>query len=227
MKKIKADLRRIPVINRVLLDAKRRMQRLTFTSSKYWESRYLDGGTSGAGSYGRQAQFKADILNKFVTEKQISEVIEFGFGDGNQLTFANYPRYIGYDVSVTAVENCRAKFSGNTRWSFYHVSEFHNESADLTLSLDVIYHLIEDAVYDDYMRKLFRASTKFVVIYSSDTDDNSDNSAIHVRHRKFTRWVDRNEPSWSLLDRISNPYPIEKYGHSGSFADFYIFEKGQ
>jgi hypothetical protein len=34
-----------------------------FSSANYWERRYADGGTSGSGSYGRLAEFKATFLN--------------------------------------------------------------------------------------------------------------------------------------------------------------------
>lgn len=47
---------------------------------------------------------------------------------------------------------------------------YANETADLTLSLDVIYHLIEDNVFFTYMDRLFDSSTKFVIIYSLNTD---------------------------------------------------------
>src|SRR5690348_11631317 len=54
-------------------------------SSIYWEQRYLAGGTSGAGSFGRLAQFKAETINAFASRANIQTVIEFGCGDGRQL----------------------------------------------------------------------------------------------------------------------------------------------
>src|SRR5438270_10704846 len=82
--------------------AARRLGRLAFVrrlagragfdnSSSYWNRRYVAGGTSGAGSYGRLARFKADVLNAFVAESGIASVIEFGCGDGAQLALSNYP----------------------------------------------------------------------------------------------------------------------------------------
>ena len=52
----------------------------------YWENRYKNNGNSGAGSYGRLAEFKADVINNFIAENKITSVIEFGCGDGNQLS---------------------------------------------------------------------------------------------------------------------------------------------
>jgi SAM-dependent methyltransferase len=80
-------------------------------SKKYWDNRYCQGGHSGAGSYGQLAEFKADVLNKFVLENDIQSVIEFGCGDGNQLSLAKYPHYIGIDVSPKAIEICRKLFN--------------------------------------------------------------------------------------------------------------------
>src|SRR5437899_4317923 len=57
---------------------------------------------SGLGSYDKLAEFKAEVLNGFVKENTIKSVIEYGCGDGNQLKFAEYPSYLGFDVSVKA-----------------------------------------------------------------------------------------------------------------------------
>jgi hypothetical protein len=45
------------------------------------------------GSYGKFAAFKAEVLNAFVQEMRVDTVIEFGCGDGNQLTLARYPLF--------------------------------------------------------------------------------------------------------------------------------------
>ena len=55
-------------------------------SVAYWEQRYREGGCSGAGSYGKFGRFKAQVLNQFVVEHGIRTVMEFGCGDGNQLS---------------------------------------------------------------------------------------------------------------------------------------------
>src|SRR5690242_3122883 len=75
-------------------------------SGLYWENRYRKNGTSGSGSYGRNAKYKADFLNRFVKDHKIDRVIEFGCGDGNQAMQFHFPNYIGLDVSPTAIEKC-------------------------------------------------------------------------------------------------------------------------
>jgi hypothetical protein len=193
-------------------------------SASYWETRYASGGHSGVGSYNKFAQFKADVLNQFVREHQIASVIEFGCGDGNQLTLASYPEYSGYDVSSTAVAMCRERFATDLAKAFRMVREYAGETADLAISLDVVFHLVEDSIFEDYMRRLFAASRRYVIVYSSDTDDNQGYEGTHVRHRKFTRWVGDNLSNWKLIQHIPNRYPYRGDYTQGSFADFFIYE---
>jgi len=47
-----------------------------FSSGDYWETRYRMGGTSGMGSVGRLARFKAGVINRFITENTIHSMID-------------------------------------------------------------------------------------------------------------------------------------------------------
>ncbi|MFT5610792.1 MAG: SAM-dependent methyltransferase [Arenicella sp.] len=193
-------------------------------SQQYWNSRYDVGGNSGDGSYNQLAKFKADILNKFVESNNIKSVIEYGCGDGNQLTLAQYPSYIGFDVSPVAISKCRSIFASDSLKTFRIVENYEGEIAELTLSLDVIYHLIEESVFEDYMTRLFKSSKKFVIIYSSNTDTNKNNQAAHVKHRNFSIWLKNNQPNWHLIEELSNKYPFKGNTKTGSFSNFYIYE---
>jgi len=194
------------------------------TSDEYWEQRYVSRGNSGAGSYGRLAQYKSEVLNEFVKDNGISSVIEFGSGDGNQLSLAEYGSYIGVDVSQTAVLACRKAFGGDASKTFLTVSEYDGETAELSLSLDVIYHLIEDDVFNGYMETLFDAASRFVVIYASNKDEHP--KAQHVKHRKFTDWVEAHRPDFALSAHIPNKFPFDVTDpNNTSFADFYIYSK--
>lgn len=193
------------------------------SSSNYWERRYAGGMTSGPGSYGELADYKARVLNEFVLSNAIESVIEFGCGDGNQLSLAQYPRYLGLDVSKTAIDACAARFRSDETKSFlwYDPERTVNfgrfVSADLTLSLDVVYHLLEDPTYHRYLSDLFLTARRYVVIYSSNKTD--EQQATHVRHRKFTVDVARQFPDFSLLQHIENPYRAQ------TFADFYVYRR--
>lgn len=211
---------------------KRNQQKKNFTSSaNYWEERYKHKGNSGSGSYKHLAEFKSEVLNEFVINHNINTVLEFGCGDGNQLTFANYPTYIGLDVATTAIKMCYDRFTSDYTKSFflYDSLAFHDRTgifkADLVLSLDVIFHLVELEIFENYIRHLFQSSTKFVIIYASDYDQEVEPIYRHEHRRNFTIYIDKNIRGWKLREMIKNKYPADKYKEQGSLSDFYIFEK--
>lgn len=224
-------VRRLISASPVLRSLSRKVSALGFRGTdEYWESRYASGGNSGAGSTGDLARFKADFLNDFVRQHAVSSVIEFGCGDGNQLSLAHYPAYIGLDVSRTALRRCADRFAADPRMSFFlydpdvFVDNRRVFSSDLALSLDVIYHLVEDAHYSQYMAHLFRAADRFVIIYSSNHEGTD--PAAHVRHRRFTDWPSRHAAQWRLTAQVNNRYPFDpSRPRATSFANFYIYER--
>jgi cyclopropane fatty-acyl-phospholipid synthase-like methyltransferase len=194
-------------------------------SSTYWEKRYQQGKTSGVGSYGRLAEFKAEVLNDFVAKNRVESVIEFGCGDGTQLSLATYPRYVGVDVAPGSIALCEKRFAGDDTKKFYLTTQLPKGIGkyDLAISLDVVYHLVEDAVFEAYMRSLFAHAGRYAVIYSSDKIEAS--GVPHVRHRRFTDWIKSNASEWQQSQFIPNRYPEDpKRPDDTSFADFYFFQ---
>lgn len=207
---------------------------------EYWESRYSTGGIAGNGSYGRLAEFKAEIINTFVRENGIRSVIDFGCGDGAQLSLFKIPYYIGLDISPTAIKLCKKRFTlGNDKSKSFFLYDpdcfLDNHrifNADLGLSLDVIYHLVEDKMFNLYMEHLFSASNRYVIIYSSNIDTKQ---VFHERHREFTKWIEENIKGWELIQKIENRYPNRTltkdypksfvYKPGTSVSDFYIYKK--
>lgn len=220
--RVKNLLKSIPVIGPFLVHLRERQEKFRSTS-EYWERRYRTGGNSGAGSYNRLAEFKANFLNRFVEEHQIASVVEYGSGDGAQLKLARYPSYTGVDISPKAVEMCRTLFSGDASKQFLQLdAAVPGPTGDLSLSLDVVYHLVEDAVFNAYMWRLFESARRFVIVYSSNID--RDWTGQHVRHRQFTKWVEQNKPDWFLQSTLKNPYPYNPADpDQTTFADFYVF----
>jgi SAM-dependent methyltransferase len=199
-------------------------QRLAFPGSAgYWERRYAQGATSGSGSYGPLAEGKSRFLNNLVRERAVRSIIEFGCGDGNQLALADYPSYIGLDVSRTAVGLCQQRFANDPAKSFFlfdglcFTDRAGVFTADLALSLDVVYHLTEDAVFESHLRYLFAAGQRLVVIYS--TNQEISDTTPHVRHRRFTSWVEANCPGWALTGVTSGP------STEHARADFFVYER--
>ena len=61
----------------------------------------------------------------------------------------------------------------------------------------MLYHLIEDSIFESYMKDLFNSSTKYVIIYSCNFDDNP-NFSNHVKPRIFTNWIEENISNFIL-----------------------------
>lgn len=229
--RLKRQISKIPIFGSVISRVYRFVfakPRIIFSSSgQYWEDRYQAGMTSGSGSYGRLAEFKANYLNDLVVRNSISTVVEFGCGDGAQLALARYPHYTGFDVSDTSVKLCRERFSSIPTYQFHSTrsAEFAEfGTCDLALSLDVIYHLIEDEVYDSYMRKLFASSHRFVAIYAYDFDRTY--AAKHEKGRHFTAWIAQNAPGWTLTEKQNNPYPYDPAdADNTSQSDFFCYAR--
>ena len=192
-----------------------------FSSIQYWEARYRAKGTSGAGSTGRLALFKAGFVNRFIADNQVGSAIDLGCGDGSQLALFELPAdYVGVDAAPTAVAACAARYPGRRFVSLDAASDL--PPAELTLSLDVIYHLTEDAIFADYTRMLFAKATRFVLLYASNTD--SSWPSAHVRHRRFTDHLAATEPDWRLLALLPNPFPFDHLRpDETSFADFFVY----
>ena len=199
-----------------------------FDSKKYWNNRYLKGQNSGSGSYNHLAEFKASIINNFIKKNEIDSIIDYGVGDGNQLKLINTNNiiYTGIDINEFIISKCKQLFKNDINKTFILEDDIiNNLKAELGLSCDVIYHLIEDDIYEKYMNNLFSMSNKYIIIYAKDEDKKH---SEHVKFRKFTSYIERNFQDWELIEHIPNKYPQLKLGNNNdktSPSDFYIYKK--
>ena len=204
---------------------------MAFNSGEYWKQRYNNNGNSGSGSYGRLCEFKNRVLNRLVKENNIAKVIEIGCGDGNILINSAYKEYRGYDISEKVVKICQDKIKKENYEFEVIKSDTAIEKGDLVLSLDVIFHLIEDEEYYKYMYSLFTHSTKWVIIYTSDMNEKEFNEKYgvqgsHVKSRKITEFIKNNVKNWDLVKTIHNEYPYNLNDRNNtSFSNFYIYQK--
>ncbi len=191
-------------------------------AATYWERRYAVGGDSGSGSSGALAAWKAQVLNDFVEKKGVQSVVEFGCGDGRQLQAARYPDYVGLDISASAVARCRELFSGDKTKQFAVYDPFQFDpahfQAELALSLEVVFHLTEQEIYERHLLHLFASARRWVVIFAA--DEERPTPFPHFRLRRFTPDVARLAPDWKLKTRVENPLP------QISVSQFFVFEKG-
>lgn len=192
----------------------------TRRSIEFWNLHYRAHGTSGPGSRGDAAQFKAAEINRLVAAHGVQSVVEFGCGDGYQLGLMSIPSYIGLDVSPRAVQLCMDQYGHDDSKTFLRYDPFAWQDslrlihADMSLSMDVILHLVEEEIFQKYMTDLFGAADRMVVIYSSNV---TASEARFTRHRRFTDWVSTHQSGWRLTEHVENP--------DGSGVDFYLYRR--
>ncbi len=227
----RARLRSLPVVGRLAVAAKRTVERRRFPGSlTYWEQHYHRGGDSGPGSRGELAAYKAGFVNDFVSRHRIASVVELGCGDGAQLALADYPRYLGLDVSATALRSCASRFAADPTKSFvpYSPGAFADPqgllAADLGLSLDVLFHLVEPEIFETYLRDLFTLSRRYVLIYASDGP--RDSTIGSVTDRPFTAHLRATQPGWRLAERVPNPHTWDGDVSRSTRSDFFVYERG-
>jgi SAM-dependent methyltransferase len=197
-------------------------------SAQYWNERYERGGNSGEGSYGPLAQYKASFINDFCRDNRITSAVEFGCGDGNQASLFEIDHYLGIDISEKCIARARKRFSTRA-WDFQTLEAFQRnpqQRFELGLSLDVIYHLVEDDTYLRYLDDLFATAERFVLIYASNFE-HFDPAVPHVRHRPLVADAARLHPGWRHLGTEPNPFRKQHDSASeyGSFAEFHVFGK--
>ena len=188
----------------------------------YWESLYVNVAWSGPESYGEYAKFKADVINEFIRDHDVESVVEFGCGDGNQIALGEYPRYVGMDVADPAVDRCRERFADDEtkRCEYYDPATFdrHDDlDANLVLALEIVFPLVVDEMSEQTMRDIFETADRYVIVFSSN-HENSAPTEKHMRHRRFTDYVEEAFPAFELIDFVENSF-------EDRIADFYIYER--
>jgi len=188
----------------------------------YWEQRYKQGWEPHPNKSLLRA-YKADIINTFIYYRGIKSVLDLGCGEGTQATKLSQAfTYTGADVSESALEKARHR---NPDKTFIHLPA-DLPTADATLSLDVIYHLVEEPYFEEYMNLLFDQATRYVIIYSSNPHYGWPPPPPHIRHWDFASWVEKNKPEWKLCGFERNPYPYHEGAneHTTSWSDFYFYQ---
>ena len=160
----------------------------------------------------------------FIKKNNIKNVVELGCGDGANLKLYKFTNYVGYDVSSTIIKANKKKFN-DKNYQFELIKNIdQNKKFELSLSLDVLYHLTEKFVFEEYLDTLFNISSKYVIIYSSNFDS-YDNINAHVRHRNFEYKVPN---SFKLINQIPNDFPskgIHDPTGKTSVSEFFIYQK--
>lgn len=185
-----------------------------FDIANYWDRRYARGRTSGAGSEGELAAAKAAHVRNIIDREQVSSIIDWGAGDGHVLGLIR-PQvpYHGIDVSRIAVTRLQRMFPQH---SFSLATNYRGNRADLALSLDVIFHLVNELDYEVYMQRLFGSAERLVLIHATDHDGGQ--TSRHVKWRHWTADVAQwfGLAGWQLVERPDDPTRL----------GFYLYRRG-
>lgn len=166
-----------------------------FNVKSYWEDRYANGGNSGKGSYGDEAIYKANIINKIIKNLNVKSITDIGCGDGNNLQYyKGYTDYCGYDISQTAVNLCKQKYN-----LFFTTNKDEVKlDSDLCLCIDVLFHQVDDNLYKETLDMMFNNNFKYILLYTTN-HDNNEGMSEHMKNRK-------------VIDDIK-AYNVVKYDH--------------
>ncbi len=125
-------------------------------------------------------------------------------------------------MAPSAIQRCRDLFASDPTRCFLVYDPYRFDpaglKAELGLSLEVLFHLTEDALYQRYLQHLFGTATRWVVIFAPDEPDQTGGQFPHLRPRQFSRDI---PAGWTLQRHDSNPH------RDISMSDFFVFEKNQ
>ena len=116
----------------------------------------------------------------------------------------NFKNYFGLDVSQTSIKLCKEQYAGDSSKSFmlYDPAFFARVGnfvkSDVTLSSEVLFHLVEEDVFHKYLNDLFSMAKKAVIIISTDHSDNT-NCPRHIKHRVFSDYVSKTFTEWEKV----------------------------
>lgn len=189
------------------------MKAIEYTPAGYWDRRYREGRTSGAGSEGEEGAYKAKYVSDFIRNRSVQSVIDWGCGDGQVLAQIdlNGAQYLGIDVSPTIVDKMQREFPHLD----FDTDDAAQPTAELALSMDVLFHLPAEHDYNAYLFDLFNSARQFVIIYS--TNYAGGRTARHVFRREFTPDIAERFPDWELRT-------VETPLREG-LASFFVYER--
>jgi SAM-dependent methyltransferase len=139
------------------------------------------------------------MIRLIARQLQAKCVVEFGCGDGALAATMYDLSYLGADISPDAIDMARRRIAAmpmpkptadflllehqSPEALAQQVCQKLGQKPDIVLSCDVIFHLVEDDVFDAYMARLLGCGAQYAVIYS--TEGTRGGGSAHVRHRQY------------------------------------------
>jgi len=186
-------------------------------TKNHWNNTYVTGGNSGVGSYRKDLyEYKLNFIKKLIVNQNIKSVFDFGCGDGHQLSEIvvgkDVESYIGIDISPYIIEENKKKYKDKI---YYNLEEYEfdkKDTFDLVLCLDVLYHIMEENLFNQTIGNLFKLSKKYVLIYAVDKD------LLHSSTMHFRTFTNKIPNNYKLIETEKLPDNVVQ-------TTFYLYEK--
>ena len=131
---------------------------------QYWDQRYIDDGTSGAGSIGDYRNFKWGIIDRYVPFLQ--SVVDVGCGDISFWERRDCIDYTGIDISRTIIKRNRIL---RPDWEFLQSNaetRIEKLSKSTVFCFDMLFHIMNDKTYLKVLENLIAYSRNHIFIYT-------------------------------------------------------------
>lgn len=150
-------------------------------------------------------------------------VLDLGVGDGRQALALSCTGVVsnvtGFDISWHIVHHLKTQLNVTRHdclergplyvywYDGFELPEMvKDQGYDVAISMQVVFHLLEDALYERYMDILFSFARHVVIIHAPDSQTQLPAAAHeHMRYRIFSNWVAKLHPEWILHHKVSIP----------------------
>lgn len=189
-------------------------------SINFWNSLYSRGLGSGLGSEGVLKDFKINFLNDFIKANNISQVLDFGYGDSVIASQLELKEYVGIDISEKLKINKNKFLAKKVKLITCPFDIFKSKKQfELVNCIDVLYHILENeqTYLFTTLDKIFDYAEKFVIIYAQDSFESKLESSKTEYNSPWRQYV-KNKTNFEQIFE-------QKEYMEGSGAKFYIFKR--
>jgi len=186
-------------------------------SEQYWERRYKSGGNSGGGSYGNGLVNKVELITDLMEKYDIKSIADVGCGDCTIVPkLPHLESYVGYDISSTIIDRHNSK-NTNPSYKYKLISELESLGLDLSLSLEVIFHQVNDEEYIEYMDNLVKTDSFYILILTMNDSilDTHHVKAAHIKYRDVVNKMSQ-YPNYELIGTF--PFTV-------TTSSYYLYKK--
>ena len=137
------------------------------TKGSYWEDRYRLGDKGGAGCSGRRKEWRWRVIEKYAP--RVEDVIDVGCGELSFWSGRDCERYMGIDISRTALERNRRN---RPKWDFIQASASTplHAKAEVVFCFDVLFHIMDRTEYYSAIENLISYTGRWLFISTWDVN---------------------------------------------------------